>query len=860
MGDLVQVSSSDWCAWTGGRPNASWTTLMPSAKTSPSNAFQYRPSSPGAAQKSTFYREQGLEPKFTRTSNLLEFIDTVQTYLERTGMDTIAYRATPDDPSNMQFVVTEYSKFKLADVVESSKTLRTTKYDLYDLNNDVSATNWLLNSIDSDLKQDLTDRLHLADGFAPHWIQLLGLIQSVSFARFDRIKRDIESISILKYPQQNIKLMATDFLLKAKELCSHGHYEHRLTLTMLNKFLEGGGTGGDHYTLQFRHALLDLRSKLDRTLVEIGQLSTVDQDKRMAKDNLTYRDICQRAEEEWKKLYDDGRWGPAKIKPDTRKPAASFGANLLETFSGDVTTQALVAALGLIQSAQKANGPKPGKCRNCGEDGHWAKECPNKNKTGDSKKDEGSGNSWRKKKPNASWCKKVEEKDGEVHWLYKHKGKEFHYCNICNRWTVSHWTKTHKKRSDRGAETPDQRDTNASYLAAVTGGTPFDIAGAFHLNVAPDCHSSSSWSWLDHALPFCHLLVYLFGTMLIVGFSGMAPALWFSLGYIGCCIPTLFFTDSCQWHRRDRRHKLKHWTRTNRKRHHRFGSHQSCSDWRQPRNRSCWKPRKPRHGTTERILSQSAEDVMFQEVPWKMRQKGRQPKRRPSCEPRGRRRRRHTDCMTCTRTPHAKHHFKKGWPGQPCSVFSLESAADRLAKYSKPFSILSGFKRAKTFPVIWDSGASVCLTFDKADFVGPLDPPPTHQRTTACVGTHIKVKGMGHVAWSIADTTGVLRTLKLPALYAPSSKVRLLSTSSLLSSYPHETIQLNPTQLVLSGCSSSSPPTSSIIVMINPTNNLAVSEAQHPNDYTSVPPGLHSVVREVSDANLNLSNAEREWL
>ena len=79
-------------------------------------------------------------------------------------MDTIAYRATPDDLSNMQFVVTEYSKFKLADVVKSSKTLRRTKYDLYDLNNDVSATNWLLDSIDRELKQDLTDRLHLRMG------------------------------------------------------------------------------------------------------------------------------------------------------------------------------------------------------------------------------------------------------------------------------------------------------------------------------------------------------------------------------------------------------------------------------------------------------------------------------------------------------------------------------------------------------------------------------------------------------------------------------------------------------------------------------------------------------------------------
>ena len=65
-------------------------------------------------------------------------------------------------------------------------------------------------------------------------------------------------VKLDKLAQQNIKLMATEFLSKGKELCTHGHYEHRLTLTMLNKFLEGGGTNGDHYTLQYRHALLEL--------------------------------------------------------------------------------------------------------------------------------------------------------------------------------------------------------------------------------------------------------------------------------------------------------------------------------------------------------------------------------------------------------------------------------------------------------------------------------------------------------------------------------------------------------------------------------------------------------------------------
>ena len=122
-----------------------------------------------------------------------------------------------------------------------------------------------------------------------------------------------------------------------------------------------------------------------------------------------------------------------------------------------------------------------------------------------------------------------------VHWKYTHKGKEFHYCNICNRWTVSHWRKTHKKRSERGEqENGAQRDATGSYLAAVTGGIPFDVSGAFHLNV--EMNKPTAPPVVMH-LP--HLVLYLLASLLIVGYGGIAPAIWFTLGYIACAIPTL---------------------------------------------------------------------------------------------------------------------------------------------------------------------------------------------------------------------------------------------------------------------------------------------------------------------------------
>ena len=693
-------------------------------------------------------------------------------------MDTIAYRAPASDPTNMQLVVTEYSKFALSDVVASSKSL-CGKYDLYDNNNDVSATNWLLDSIDADLKKDLQDRLKLLDGFTPHWIQLISLIQSVSFARFDRIKREIETISILKYPQQNVKDMATDFLSKGKELSTHGHYEHRLTLTMLNKFLEGGGSSGDHYTLQYRHSLLELRSKLDKTLVEIGRLSTTDQNLRIASENLTYRDICQRAEEEWKKLFDDGRWGPARVKQDSHRPPTNFGANLFQAGPGAVDPQVILAALGLIQSnglQLKGTGgsTKPGKCRNCGKEGHWAKECPDKQ----SKKDTNGTNqpnTWRKRKPDASWCTKVEEKNGVTHWSYKHNDKVFHYCNTCKRWTTSHWTGTHKPRAELGSASGNgNNQSSGSYLAAVTGGIPFETQGLFHFNFhpspSPTCNVPAVNPW--HQLLLIHLFLFVGTSWLVGGCFGLAPALWFILGYVSCLGPTLFFEDGCRWSRAARKAMSKAWYRA-RRRSAILGSSRGRRCRSSPPRRS---PREggtcpPFHGHRSRS---HAEQTMFSSTPWPLRNKPRRPNHR---------RRRSRSKSRCPPCPQCGKRWCTGcrpWmarrqtPDHHPSMFSFQSLGTLLGHpaVKLPFSLFSGAHQEATFPIIWDSGASVCLTFDQSDFEGPMASPPANQRTTGCVGSDIPIEGMGTVAWSVTDTTSSLRTLKVRMLVIPFQTIR----------------------------------------------------------------------------------------
>jgi hypothetical protein len=106
-------------------------------------------------------------------------------------------------------------------------------------------------------------------------------------------------------------------------------------------------------------------------------------------------------------------------------------------------------------------------------------------------------------------------------------------------------------------------------------------------------------------------------------------------------------------------------------------------------------------------------------------------------------------------------------------------------------------ERQKLLKVVWDSGASLSISNERSDFVGPLDEAPTgHLR---CLADGIRIEGISHVAWTFLDCQGMLRTLKLPAYYAPTAGIRLLSMSSLLQEYPNKFLHTDRTGVLLSG-------------------------------------------------------------
>jgi hypothetical protein len=145
---------------------------------------------------------------------------------------------------------------------------------------------------------------------------------------------------------------------------------------MLDRFLEGGGSNNDVPTQLYRHTLFQLRQKRDQVLISIGRLDHAAQNHHIVSEKLTYRDTCSKAEEEWKKIIDENKWAPSKVKTDKQALPSQFGArHQLEcTPIGAPLTEA--TAFTLIQQLQQnSGGTKRGVCHNCGKEGHWSREC-----------------------------------------------------------------------------------------------------------------------------------------------------------------------------------------------------------------------------------------------------------------------------------------------------------------------------------------------------------------------------------------------------------------------------------------------------------------------------------------------------
>ena len=112
--------------------------------------------------------------------------------------------------------------------------------------------------------------------------------------------------------------------------------------------------------------------------------------------------------------------------------------------------------------------------------------------------------------------------------------------------------------------------------------------------------------------------------------------------------------------------------------------------------------------------------------------------------------------------------------------FDIFQHSPLKAALMAPSKLRAEMPKESVSSIIWDSAASLSITYNKTDFHAMLKPCSYKHLKVKEVAQAIKVHGQGTVLWSVLDEAGMLRTLKVPALYNPDAKVKWLSVNRLM--------------------------------------------------------------------------------
>ena len=357
MGDIIEVRTDEWIAWTiGGKPKADWSgpedpNVTPEPK-------WYRSATMSAA-KSQHYRTEGLTIKCAYDgSNLTTFQRRFYEKMYQHGMGTVAWLPSPADPSKMMNIIDQHGWFH--DISANTKLanqIAEDKFDKYLVANSKDAISLLYNSIDDDLEQQLYESSEPEDCFAAHWLNLMYIIRSVSAEQYNKLKAKLKERRVSDYSAEDIKAMATHYLDDYKRLDGAGMYEHSLTLNMLEAMSEANEGDED-----WKSPLRKLSNKLDKALLDIRHLDYASAHRHMVKEELDVKSVLKKVKATYRKLLDGGKWKPANHAKDSKALNRNYGrVNKVEASPKAFDTKAYINQL--VQSALNKHSDKSAKPR-----------------------------------------------------------------------------------------------------------------------------------------------------------------------------------------------------------------------------------------------------------------------------------------------------------------------------------------------------------------------------------------------------------------------------------------------------------------------------------------------------------------
>ena len=866
FGGLKLINDSEEAAWLGGKPNDTWTGLE---NPNPSHVkpTQFRSNSMTSEAKSRSYRIAGITPKFKRGDDVSTFARKFLNRAEDYGLDTIMYVPSPRDKTGKTLVnvLESHGLFRLDEGITAGQDV-SQHYDSYCNGTDDDAKQLLLNSVDPALETQLYQDTGAKDGFIVTWFHFISNVTSKSINKYNSIVDKLRKKSLADYEGQDVEALAESYRHDYDILNGACQYDHKLTLHMVETFMEGGGSRND----DFKHPLRKIKDKLEEHVLSIHHMTYNEQHEHMVKEQLDVRTVLREIKDEYRNLYDNNKWEPAQHVKDPKKLDRGYGK-----VNVALTQELRNVVHQLVQnSLPKKSIKDKNDRRSNGRNGQRKTSFRNPKKQG-SNRDKGPRQGPSPPKPGEPEIKMMD-------------GKKRYWCAKCNRWTLSHPTATHKSKEEL---------KNESSPAAKTARVSFDFhPSAFMIKAksctndvntlsAPKVPKLSLDLWNKSNLSLV-LILSLSIIMALTQGNGFLPAdtmyasliafvtslrpsqvQWtlvanFAILLTGCVYS--YVPIMSQWkirvasndshavparkrnlspNRRKQQHRRrKKWHLSNKgsrrpkpiqpqlrqhKLMYRGGGVRPHKYNRTGRVKNMGLPISDRirilklriANTNSRINELAQEHVELKEIRRLLQSsldelKGQAQQVDAKHAQKNRTLRRSSSPAAISSLPLAT----RGTP-----VLSTFYAAN-LINLSKITSARreAGPASPTKGKVLFDSGANCCITNCLTDFVGPI----TKQGINASVDgldKALKIEGEGNVGWTFIANNGMYRTIKVPCYYVPKCATRIASTSRVLQAYPKEHFLIKDNKLMLSGHKN----TPGITVSLCPDTGLPFAETAH---------------------------------
>ena len=223
--------------WVGGEPNG--IDRKGSKLSKPATVYCYRV--PSLDYRSYLKRVQGLTQKLKYDSkdgiSLPNFTANVMRHVKMFGMDSVFY--IPDPAINkLVNIVLNHNKYNVQDILrEMAKYSLQGSYDDYDQRNLVDSAEFLLNSIDEVMSQQIGPFITHESTGPEIWMRIVGELQSSSSDRLLTVVEKVKRLKVQDFKGQDVKKFSAEMMTYCTDLQLGGSLPREICVTIVEAFL-----------------------------------------------------------------------------------------------------------------------------------------------------------------------------------------------------------------------------------------------------------------------------------------------------------------------------------------------------------------------------------------------------------------------------------------------------------------------------------------------------------------------------------------------------------------------------------------------------------------------------------------------